>query len=234
MCGCAVREGFPRLMAERPFEGIATAGPTSVSEEMSLPGAQLNSKVCSTEAALKTRMSAGYRPEKYLGAWREVFKRYAALFPNQYVSLALYRGLAIALRNRAPVADDAEVRETAQRVIAEGMTELAGKFAVEANGLVANSPRNMANQLVRSSGGRSVTGFELATAATKRPEVEGDAGNPARALCLALRAGLAAGVNFIEVYQEDAASDDRAVQNVLQAFARQLLSRARGEGIACR
>jgi hypothetical protein len=134
-------------------------------------------KVCSTEAALKTRMSAGYRPEKYLGAWREVFKRYAALFPNQYVSLALYRGLAIALRNRAPVADDAEVRETAQRVIAEGMTELAGKFAVEANRLVANSPRNMAYQLVRSSGGRSVTGFELATASTKRPEVEGDAGN---------------------------------------------------------
>ncbi len=176
-------------------------------------------------------MSVGYTPEKYLGAWREVFKSYASLFPDQYVSLALYRGLPIALRNRASVV---EVRETPQRIIASGMTELAGKFAVEANGLVANSPRNMAYQLVRSSGGRAVTGFELATAATKRPEVEGDAGSPARALCLALRAGLAAGVNFIEVYQEDAASDDPAVQNVLQAFARQLLSRARGEGVACR
>ncbi len=213
------------------FLMIAAAGPTSVSEEMSLPGAQISSKVCSTEAALKTWMSVGYTPEKYLGAWREVFKSYATLFPNQYVSLALYRGLPIALRNRAPVA---EVRETPQRIIASGMTELAGKFAVEANGLVANSPRNMAYQLVRSSGGRAVTGFELATAATKRPEVEGDAESPARALCLALRAGLAAGVNFIEIYQEDAASDDPAVRNVLQAFARQLLSRAEGEGVACR
>jgi hypothetical protein len=216
------------------FQMIAAAGPTSVSEEMSLPGAQISSKVCSTEAALKTWISAGYTPEKYRGAWREVFRRYAALFPNQYVSLALYRGLPIALRNRAPVADDAEVRETPRRVIAEGMTELAGKFAVEANGLVATSPRNMAYQLVRSSGGRAVTGFELATAATKRPEVEGDAGNPTRALCLALRAGLAAGVSFIEVYQEDAASDDAAVQNVLQAVARQLPGRAKGEGVACR
>ncbi len=229
------------------FLMIAAAGPTSVSEEMSLPGAQISSKVCSTEAALKTWTSAGYTPEKYLGAWREVFKRYAALFPNQYVSLALYRGLPIGMRNGAPVADDGEVRETPQRIIAEGMTELAGKFAVEANGLVANSPRYMAYQLVHSSGGRALTGFELATAATKRPEVEGDAANPARALCLALRAGLAAGVNFIEIYQEDASNDDPAVQDVLQAFARQLPAPSgevhgprmvppgrAGEGVACR
>ena len=225
---------------------IAAAGPTSVSEEMSLPGAQISSKVRSTEAALKTWTSAGYTPEKYLGAWREVFKRYAALFPNQYVSLALYRGLPIGMRNGAPVADDGEVKETPQRIIAEGMTELAGKFAVEANGLVANSPRYMAYQLVRSSGGRALTGFELATAATKRPEVEGDAANPARALCLALRAGLAAEVNFIELSRGRVGRRSRrsgCASGLCKAAARSVWgsprtphgsTRPAGEGVACR
>jgi hypothetical protein len=220
--------GFLKAVSQRyasnpRFLMIAAAGPTSVSEEMSLPGAQGSSQVCPTQPALQAWMHAGYAPAKYEGAWGEVFRRYAALFPNQYVSLALYRGLPIGVNNGAPVVDDAEAQETPQRIVAAGMRELPGKFVVEANGLVANSPTNHTYQLVKASSGKTVTGFEFATAATVHPDVEGAANNPVRALCLAMSAGVAAGVDFIEIYQEDASSDDPAVQNVLQAAAKELL-----------
>jgi hypothetical protein len=209
--------GNPRFLM------IAASGPTSVSEEMSLPGAQGISKVCPIQPALQTWMNAGYTPTKLASAWREVFTRYAQLFPNQYVSLALYRGMPIGVKNGAPVVDEAEAQETPQRVITAGMTELPAKFVVEANGLNANSPTNHVYQLVKASSGKTLTGFELATAATVHPDVEGDASNPARALCLAMSAGLAAQVDFIEVYEEDASSDDPAVQNVLESADKELL-----------
>ena len=209
--------GNPRLLM------IAASGPTSVSEEMSLPGAQGSSKVCPTQPALEEWMKAGYTPAKLERAWREVFKRYAALFPNQYVSLALYRGVPIGVKSGAAVVDDAEAQQTPQRIIAAGISELPGKFVVEANGLDADSSKNNAYQIVKANSGKTVTGFEFATAATVHPDVEGDANNPARALCLAMSAGVAARVDFIEVYEEDASSDDAAVEKVLQAAAKELL-----------
>jgi hypothetical protein len=219
---------FLKAVAERyagnpEFLMIAASGPTSISEEMSLPGAQGSSKVCPTQPALQEWMNAGYTPAKFERAWREVFRRYAALFPNQYVSLALYRGVPIGVKNGSPVVDDTEAQETPRRIIAAGMSELPGKFVVEANGLDANSPKNHTYQLVKETSGKTVTGFEFATAATVHPDVEGDDDNPVRALCLAMSAGVAARVDFIEIYEEDASRDDPAVQNVLQAAAKELL-----------
>ena len=86
----------------------------------------------------------------------------------------------------------------------------------------AAAPVRAIPELVKASSGKTVTGFEFATAATVHPDVQGAANNPARAMCLAMDAGLAAGVDFIEVYQEDASSDDPAVQKVLQAAAKKL------------
>lgn len=212
-----------RYASNLRFLMIAASGPTSVSEEMSLPGAQGSSQVCPTQPALQAWIHSGYTPAKYQGAWSEVFGRYAALFPNQYVSLALYRGLPIGLQNGAPVVDDAEAQQAPQGIIAAGVRVLPGKFVVEANGLTADSPKNNTYQLVKANSGKTVTGFEFATAATLHPDVEGAANNPARALCLAMSAGVAAGVDFIEVYQEDPSSEDPAVQNVLQAAAKALL-----------
>jgi hypothetical protein len=70
---------FVRQVGERygkspAFRIIAAAGPTSVSEETTLPGKLLDNK--------------GYTQGKYLGAWEEAFHVYAQAFPNQCVSLA--------------------------------------------------------------------------------------------------------------------------------------------------
>ena len=61
------------------FRMIAAAGPTSVSEEMSLPPGPSD---------MQKLLSDGYTPAKYLGAWEETFHVYAGAFPNQCVSLA--------------------------------------------------------------------------------------------------------------------------------------------------
>src|ERR1039457_692202 len=76
---------FVKQLSERygkssAFRMIAAAGPTSVSEEMTLPS--------NSPPAVKKWLSDGYTPAKYLGAWEEAFHLYADSFPNQYVSLA--------------------------------------------------------------------------------------------------------------------------------------------------
>lgn len=61
------------------FRMIAAAGPTSCSEEFTLPSSPPN---------IRKWLNDSYTPAKYLGAWQTVFKVYAAAFPHQYVSLA--------------------------------------------------------------------------------------------------------------------------------------------------
>jgi hypothetical protein len=74
---------FVRQLGERygrspAFRMIAGSGPTSVSEEMTLPEGP---------PAIRKWLSDGYTPAKYLGAWEETFHVYADTFPNQCVSL---------------------------------------------------------------------------------------------------------------------------------------------------
>jgi hypothetical protein len=61
------------------FRMIAAGGPTSVSEEFSLPN---------SPPAIQKWLNDSYTPAKYLAAWEEAFHVYADAFPNQCVSLA--------------------------------------------------------------------------------------------------------------------------------------------------
>jgi len=92
---------FLKQLSERygqspAFRMIAADGPTSVSEEMTLPS--------HSPPAVKKWLSDGYTPAKYLGAWEKAFHVYADSFPNQCVSLAapglpiLERGNPVVLR----------------------------------------------------------------------------------------------------------------------------------------
>ena len=82
---------FLKLLSERygkspAFRLVAADGPTSVSEEMTLPNSPQD---------LKKWQNDSYTPSKYIGAWQKVFQVYAADFPNLYVSLAVGNGLNI-------------------------------------------------------------------------------------------------------------------------------------------
>ena len=179
-----------RYGANPAFRMISAAGPTSVSEEMSLP--DVGSDVSSW-------IGLGYTPTKYAAAWASVFREYLQAFPGQYISLALYPGLAI---------DDNGQRDAAQRgattssVVAEGLKALP-RFVLQGNGLVASSNGDNVYNVVQAEAGAAVTGFELTTAATINPAREGDAANPVHALTLALTRGIAAHVDFLEVYEAD-------------------------------
>src|ERR1035438_3921023 len=88
---------FVKQLSERygkspAFRMIAAAGPTSVSEEMTLPS--------NSPPAVKKWLSDGYTPAKYLGAWEKAFHVYADSFPNQCVSLAA-PGLPILERGKS-------------------------------------------------------------------------------------------------------------------------------------
>jgi Beta-galactosidase len=212
-----------RYASNPAFLMIAAAGPTSVSEEMSLPGAEGSSDLCSAsqiaqDLATWTSAAVGYTPAKYEDAWQTVFQEYAELFPSQFVSLALYGGLPIGSNGTR---DASQQTATRQSIIAEGEAQLAEKFAIEGNGLRPLSAGNDQYALVSSNSGKIVTGFELDTSATRDPGRQGDATDPVHALALTLQTGLAAHADFLEVYQPDVVNP--AMQAVLQETQSQLL-----------
>jgi hypothetical protein len=68
---------YLKLVADRygrspAFRMIAAAGPTSITAEATLPH---------NPGDLPRWMAAGYTPTKYIEAWRQTFRAYAALFP---------------------------------------------------------------------------------------------------------------------------------------------------------
>ena len=189
------------------FRMIAAAGPTSVSEEMSLPD---------DGSDIHRWIALGYTPDKYAGAWRAVFQAYLRIFPSQYVSLALYPGLAIS-NNRTR--DASQRSATTQSIVAAGL-QYKDRFALQGNGLVASSNGDNVYDVVSANRGNVVTGFELTTSATINPGREGDAASPVHALALALQHGLAAHVDFLEVYQADVMNP--ATQSVLQTTEAEL------------
>jgi Beta-galactosidase len=212
-----------RYASNPTFLMIAAAGPTSVSEEMSLPGAEGSSDLCSAsqiaqDLATWTSAAVGYTPAKYESAWQTVFQEYAEFFPSQFVSLALYGGLPIG-SNGTP--DASQRAATRQSIIAEGEAQLVKKFAIEGNGLRPLSAGIDQYALISSSSGKVVTGFELDTSATRDPGRQGDATDPVHALALTLQTGLAAHANFLEIYQPDVVNP--AMQAVLQETQSQLL-----------
>jgi hypothetical protein len=76
---------FQKLLSDRygtspAFRVIAADGPTSVSDEATLPR---------SPQALRAFQAHRYTPAKYIAAWRQTFRVFAADFPNQYVSLSV-------------------------------------------------------------------------------------------------------------------------------------------------
>lgn len=189
------------------FRMIAAAGPTSVSVEMSLPN---------QDPDIARWITLGYSPAKYVDAWKTMFQAYARIFPRQYVSLALYPGLPVG-NNGAR--DPSQRTATPLSILAAGL-QYKDRFALQTSGLTGSRSGSDLYNLVSSNSGVVVTGFQLTTSASMNPGQMGDASNPVHALDLSLQLGVAAHVDFLEVYEADVVNP--AMQDVLQMTASEL------------
>ena len=77
------------------FRMVALAGPTSVSDETSLPNQPQDPGLPNSGSDVSQWISLGYTPARYEAAWKSVFQEYAQLFPGQYISLSTARTLPI-------------------------------------------------------------------------------------------------------------------------------------------
>jgi hypothetical protein len=124
-----------RYGSNSQFVMIAADGPTSVSEEMSLPNCPSTTavptsckngpdealpkyvesdstppaKIAINESDINMWEALGYTPQTYEAAWQSVFAQYERDFPRQYVSFSLFSGLPIA---QAGSSCDAQCQET--------------------------------------------------------------------------------------------------------------------------
>jgi hypothetical protein len=202
---------------------IAVTGPTSVSDEGTLP---------LSIADLRKWQADGYTPTKYLNAWTEVLTAFAADFPHQYLSLSgISGGLSI---NEMGKIDRSQHIRTRQAVADQAAKILGQRFALQHNDLDGTSrpdlvgakkrlfvPVNKQSGLAFVSGyiGRAVTGYMM-RASAQLGEGMGDPGNPPPLrLRNAINNGMAlngAGkhVDFVEIYEADILAAD--MQPVLQ------------------
>ena len=181
------------------FRMIGSAGPTSVSAEMSLPESP-------EEISLWKKL--GYTSEGYVAAWRQTFSAYSATFPHQHFSLALHPAL--------PIPDARQKTSVRAQIINLGL-QYPTQFVLKADGL-NGSRTDRTTGKVRDHSGQVVTGFMMSTAASEKPQRMGNTDDPALALRKAINVGMEpnkAGkhVNFLEIYEPDALSKD--MQSVL-------------------
>jgi len=211
---------FVKQLSERygrspAFRMIAAAGPTSVSEEMTLPS--------NSPPSIKKWLSDGYTPAKYLGAWEEAFHVYADAFPNQYVSLAA-PGLPILEQGKSGL----PARMRAKRDIVERAVKVFGRrLAIQSNDLHAGRAQVEAfdgADFIKSYTGRIITGFEMrgGSHGLIPSKVMGAEGNPPLALRRSIDKGMApnkAGqhINYLEIYAGDVVAEE--MQPVLRYAA---------------
>ncbi len=211
---------FMKQVSERygqspAFRMIAAAGPTSVSEEMTLPS--------DSPPAVKKWLSDGYTTAKYLGAWEKTLQVYADSFPNQCVSLAA-PGLPI--REQGESGRAGLLREK-QDVVERAVRVVGRRLAIQSNDLHAGHAQVEAfdgTDFINSYSGRIITGFEMrgGSQGAGPSEVMGAAGNPPLALRRSVDKGMAANssgrhINFLEIYAGDVRAPD--MQPVLQYAA---------------
>jgi hypothetical protein len=184
---------------------VAAAGPTSVSEEFTLPNSPQD---------LKTWQDDSYTPSKWIGAWRKVFQVYAADFPNQYVSLSFGNGLSINDQGRI---DATEHLRTRLAIINQANGILGRRFALQYCNLdgIPSHDVQSTDFLISYNGG-IVTGFLLRTSAVNqnpRGPGMGAPGNPTLALRRSIDKGMqpnSAGqhINYLEIYEPDVLADE--------------------------
>jgi len=212
--------GFLKQLAGRygkspAFRIVSAAGPTSVSEEMTLPA--------DSPPAVKKWHSDGYTPAKYLAAWEETWHVYADAFPNQCVSVTApglpipeqgQTGLPARMRAKQDIVERA-VRIFGSRLVVQSNDLHAGQAAVEAFD---------GTDFIKSYSGRIINGFEMrgGSFGANPSKVMGAEGDPPLALRRSIDKGMApndAGrrVNFLEIYAGDVLAPE--MQPVLQYAA---------------
>jgi len=201
---------FVRQVAERyrnspAFRVIGAAGPTSVSDEMTLPD---------SPPAIRQWLSDGYTPAKYLGAWEDVFHVFASAFPNQCVSLS-GPDLPILENGRF---SHAERMRAKQDIVERAMRVFGRRLTIQSNDLHAGRAPVEAldnTDFINGYSGRIITGFEM-RGGSQGPvagQIMGAEGDPPLALRRSIDKGMVpnnAGrhVNYLEIYGGDVLSAD--------------------------
>ena len=210
---------FVKQLSERygrspAFRMIAAAGPTSVSEEMTLPN---------SPPAIQKWLNDSYTPGKYLAAWEETFHVYADAFPNQCVSLA---GPGLPILEQGRMDRPAHLRAR-QEIVEQARRVLGRRLAIQSNDLHAGHAQVEApdyTDFINSYSGRIITGFEM-RGGSQGPipsQVMGAEGDPPLALRRSIDKGMAANnagrhVNYLQIYAGDVLPAD--MQPVLQYAA---------------
>src|ERR1700688_2193738 len=195
------------------FRVVAAAGPTSGSAEFSLPTSRRD---------IQAWLKLSYTPRKYKEAWQEVFKFFAANFPNQYVSLSLGSGLNI---NDQGKIDRQEHKRTRRAIVDQAIGLLGSRFVLQYSNLDGNPGRGRGPRgtgFVIGYNGRIITGFQLRTSCLRNSGNMGAEGDPPLALRRSIDKGIKpnkAGqhVNYLEIYKPDVLADE--MQPVLRYAA---------------
>ena len=129
---------------------IGAAGPTSISEEMSLPKDQ---------AAVAKWKQLGYTLQKYEGAWQQTLAAYVKSFPTTQISLTFYPGL--------PIPNASAKAATRVDVASFAYTNYGQHIAFQENGLSARKEAPaLGYDLVQQYSTKTTVGFEMGTSAT--------------------------------------------------------------------
>lgn len=204
---------FVKLLSARygqtpSFRVIAVSGPTSVSDEATLPK--------NTAEDLKKWKNDGYTPDKYVQAWQKTFQVYYANFPNQYISLSAGRDANILnLPGQSSLKYGGSQTRTA--IVNEGRGHT---FVLQMNDLhagpdAAGHTSKAEDQFIIGYIGQVFTGFQMGGAmeGAVGSAKQGAAGNPPLALRRSIDLGMVpnkAGqhVDFVEIYEVDVVPAD--------------------------
>ena len=192
---------FVRVLGQRydsnpAVVNVPASGPTSISEEMSLPD---------DATALTKWKQLGYSLQKYETAWQQTLAAHVQSFPNTQISLTFYPGLRI---------PDASA-ETATRVDVAtfAFSSYGPHVAFQENGLSARkAASSVGYELVQQYSTKTTVGFEMGTSATEKPDQMGGT-TAASALQASVDLGLKAGIKFLEIYEKDGLNP--ALQSIL-------------------
>ena len=182
---------FVRVLGQRydsnpAVVNVPATGPTSISEEMSLPN---------DPAAVTKWRQLGYTLPLYEGAWQQTLAAYLRSFPTTQISLTFYPGL--------PIPDVSAESATRVDLANFAFSQYGQQVAFQENGLSARKGApSLGYDLVQQYSKKTTVGFEMGTSATEKPEQMG-ASTASSALLASVDLGLSAGVKFLEIYEKD-------------------------------
>jgi len=153
---------FVRVLGQRydsnpAVVNVPAAGPTSISEEMSLPN---------DPTAVAKWKQLGYTLKKYEDAWQQTLAAYVQSFPTTQISLTFYPGL--------PIPDASAETATRVDVANFAFSNYGQRMAFQENGLSARKvAASLGYDLVQQYSARTSVGFEMGTSATEKPDQMG-------------------------------------------------------------